>query len=288
MRVALNSGIVVRILVLTTILGPIVLGLFQNVVSIFGQKPYLEIVGLSANPLSTLLIVPGLVTAVITTLFTGIVATAISLVLAFSFCIIFLYKVVKPRKLAIITMLLSAPHVVVAIGLTFLMAPSGWVFRLFAGLSDFGSPPDIFIVNDPFGVSLVVGLVIKEVPFLIFVIIASITQIPVQRNLCEARALGYDLANCWIRVIVPQIWPLVRLPVFVVLAYSLANVEMAVVLGPTNPPVLSVLLMRMFLSPDVTFLAPASAGALLQVLLVLAVFLIFYLLEMWLWKEETH
>ena len=281
MRVALNSGIVVRILVLTIILGPIVLGLFQNVVSIFGQKPYLEIVGLSANPLNTLLIVPGLVTAVITTLFTGIVATAISLVLAFSFCIIFLYKVVKPRKLAIITMLLSAPHVVVAIGLTFLMAPSGWVFRLFASLSDFESPPDIFIVNDPFGVSLVVGLVIKEAPFLIFVIMASITQIPVQRNLCEARALGYDLANCWIRVIVPQIWPLVRLPVFVVLAYSLANVEMAVVLGPTNPPVLSVLLMRMFLSPDVTFLAPASAGALLQVLLVLAVFLIFYLLEMW-------
>ena len=281
MRVALNSGIVVRILVLTTILGPIVLGLFQNVVSIFGQKPYLDIVGLSPNPLHTLLTVPGLVTAVITTLFTGIAATAISLVLAFSFCIIFLYKVVKPRKLAIITMLLSAPHVVVAIGLTFLMAPSGWVFRLFASLSDFESPPDIFIVNDPFGVSLVVGLVIKEVPFLIFVIMASITQIPIQRNLCEARALGYDLANCWIRVIVPQIWPLVRLPVFVVLAYSLANVEMAVVLGPTNPPVLSVLLMRMFLSPDVTFLAPASAGALLQVLLVLAVFLIFYLVEMW-------
>ena len=110
MRVALNSGIVVRILVLTIILGPIVLGLFQNVVSIFGQKPYLEIVGLSANPLNTLLIVPGLVTAVITTLFTGIVATAISIVLAFSFCIIFLYKVVKPRKLAIIKILLSAPH----------------------------------------------------------------------------------------------------------------------------------------------------------------------------------
>ena len=80
MRVALNSGIVVRILVLTTILGPIVLGLFQNVVSIFGQKPYLEMVGLSANPLNTLLIVPGLVTAVITTLLTGIDATAISLV----------------------------------------------------------------------------------------------------------------------------------------------------------------------------------------------------------------
>ena len=281
MRVALNVGIVVQMLILTIILGPIVLGLLQNVASIFGQKPYLEMVGVSANPLNTLLNVPGLATAVLTTLFTGLAATAISIALAFSFCIIFLHKIVQPRKLTIITMLLSAPHVAVAIGLTFLVAPSGWVFRLLAGVLDFETPPDIFIINDPLGVSLVVGLVIKEVPFLIFVILASVTQIPVKRHLCEARALGYDLINCWIRIIVPQTWPLVRLPVFVVLAYSLANVEMAIILGPANPPVLSVLLMRMFLSPDVTLLAPASAGALLQVVLVLAVFVIFYVLEVW-------
>ena len=73
-----------------------------------------------------------------------------------------------------ITMLLSAPHVAVAIGLTFLIAPSGWVFRLIASISN-ENPPDIFI-NDPFGVSLIAGLVVKEVPFLIFVIIASITK----------------------------------------------------------------------------------------------------------------
>ena len=279
MRVALNAGTIVQIFVLTIILGPIFLGLSQNILSIFGQRPYLGIIGLSASPLNTLINVPGLVTAVVTTMFTGMVATAISLALAFSFCIIFLYKVLKPRTLVIITMLLSSPHVAVAIGLTFLMAPSGWVFRLLASVWGFETPPDIFTINDPFGVSLIVGLVIKEVPFLIFVIMASFTQIPVKRHLGEARALGYDPANCWIRIIVPQIWPLVRLPVYVVLAYSLANVEMAIVLGPTNPPVLSVLLMRMFLSPDVTLLAPASAGALLQVLLVLAVFVIFYILE---------
>ena len=40
--VALNSGIVVRILVLTIILGPIVLGLLQNVVSIFGQNKLVD------------------------------------------------------------------------------------------------------------------------------------------------------------------------------------------------------------------------------------------------------
>ena len=280
MRFAFNLGIAVQIFVFVAILGPIFLGLFQNVVSIFGQKAYLDIAGLFANPLHTLLSVPGLSTAVLTSLSTGIIATVISLWLALIFCMIFLQKIVRSGKLAMITMLLSAPHVAVAIGLSFLIAPSGWVFRLIASIANFENPPDIFTINDPFGVSLIAGLVVKEVPFLIFVIIASITQIPVKSHLCEARALGYDLANCWIRIIIPQIWPLIRLPAFVVLAYSLANVEMAVVLGPTNPPVLSVLLMRMFLSPDVTLLAPASVGALLQILLVLFVFLVFYLLEL--------
>ena len=37
MRVALNAGTIVQIFVLTIILGPIFLGLLQNVLSIFGK-----------------------------------------------------------------------------------------------------------------------------------------------------------------------------------------------------------------------------------------------------------
>lgn len=66
----------------------------------------------------------------------------------------------------------------------------------------------------------------------------------------------------------PQVWPLIRLPVMVVLAYSLSVVDMALILGPSNPPTLSVMLLRLFSAPDITQILPASAGALLQAILV--------------------
>ena len=78
MRFAFNLGNAVQIFVFVAILGPIFLGLFQNVVSVFGQKAYLDIAGLSANPMA-LLSVPGLSTAVPISLSTGILATVISL-----------------------------------------------------------------------------------------------------------------------------------------------------------------------------------------------------------------
>lgn len=59
----------------------------------------------------------------------------------------------------------------------------------------------------------------------------------------------------------PQVWPLIRLPVLVVLAYSLSVVDMALILGPSNPPTLAVLLTRLFSDPDLGASCPPWPGA---------------------------
>jgi putative thiamine transport system permease protein len=64
------------------------------------------------------------------------------------------------------------------------------------------------------------------------------------------------------RVILPQAYPLIRLPVFAVLAYSLSVVDMAVILGPSNPPTLAVAVTRWAFAPDTAMLLPAAAAAL--------------------------
>ena len=38
-------------------------------------------------------------------------------------------------------------------------------------------------VNDPAGLALIVGLVVKEVPFLLLVILSALSQIPVRRHM---------------------------------------------------------------------------------------------------------
>ena len=59
----------------------------------------------------------------------------------------------------------------------------------------------------------------------------------------------------------PQLYPALRLPVLIVLGFSLSVVDMALVLGPSNPPVLAVQILRLFSAPDPAMAQPASALA---------------------------
>jgi putative thiamine transport system permease protein len=147
------------------------------------------------------------------------------------------------------------------------LAPSGWIARLLAVPLGWNRPPDLASVNDPLGLALMLGLMVKEVPFLLLVMLSALTQVPVAQLLATGRSLGYGRAAVWLGVIMPQVWPLIRLPVMVVLAYALSVVDMALILGPSNPPTLAVLLTRLFGDPDLAMLLPASAGGVVQLAL---------------------
>lgn len=98
--------------------------------------------------------------------------------------------------------------------------------------------------------------------------LAGLRQILLSRHLRGARALGLPEAHIWLTLIAPQLWPLIRLPVLVVLAYSMLVVDVAMILGPANPPTLVVMLTRLYGDPDLTRLLPAAAGSVLQLGLV--------------------
>jgi putative thiamine transport system permease protein len=87
-----------------------------------------------------------------------------------------------------------------------------------------------------------------------------------------ARSLGYGPVQAWLKVVLPQVYPQIRLPVYAVLAYALSVVDMAIVLGPSTPPTLSALILRWFNDPDLATRFQAAAGAMLQLgIVVLAI-----------------
>jgi putative thiamine transport system permease protein len=137
-----------------------------------------------------------------------------------------------------------------------------------------------------------IGLILKEMPFLLLVILSALSQIDVRRQLAAARSLGYGRGVAWIKIIMPQVWPLIRLPVYVVLAYALSTVDMAIILGPSNPPTLAVAVARWYSDPDPAMFLPASAGAVMQGVTVVAAISILWLGEAlfskagrwWLWR----
>src|SRR3546814_16579159 len=81
------------------------------------------------------------------------------------------------RASAVLPFRLAPPHAAIAIGFAFLILPSGWIARLLSpGLSGWQHPPDLLIVQDPHGIALVLGLVLKEVPYLLLMTLAALNQ----------------------------------------------------------------------------------------------------------------
>ncbi len=261
----------VPVLTLTLFLGPVVAGLAGTLLPAFGYLPSLGGDQLSLDAWRRLLAVPGLHKAVGVTLLTGLGSTVLVLALT---VLVFASGHGTPafdRAKRAMTPVLAVPHLAMAIGLAFLLAPSGWIARLVSPwLTGWHTPPDVALVQGPLGIALTLGLVIKETPFLLLMTLAALGQVRADDQLRMARSLGYGPVQAWLKVVFPLIYPQIRLPIYAVLAFSLSVVDMAMVLGPTTPPTLAPLILRWFNDPELTMRFQAAAGAVLQVVIVLA------------------
>ena len=248
---------------------PVAAGVLGTVLPAFGYLPALGGRDLSLEPWRRLFAAPGFVTALRLTLTTGFVATLLSLGLCLAFCASFMGTRLFGSAQRLVAPLLAIPHAALAIGFSFLVAPSGWLVRLLSPwATGWERPPDLTLIQDPWGAAMVVALVMKEAPFLFLMTLAALTQTTARANLTLGRTLGYGPGRAWFRFVLPLVYRQIRLPVLAVLAYSLSAVEVALVLGPTTPPPLAPLVLRWFADPDLLTRFQAAAGAVLQLLLV--------------------
>lgn len=246
-------------------LAPIVAGLIGTWLPAVGIFPALGGHEFSLAGWRELFAYPGLGSALRLTLTSGILSTFLSLVLVIGFVACCSERKSFQALRRLIAPLLAVPHVAIAIGLAFLIAPSGWLVRLFSPwATGWTTPPDIASVQDPYGFALTLGLVIKEMPFLFLMTLAALHQTHADRRLAIARSLGYGPVTAWIKVVLPAIYPQIRLPIYAVLAFSLSVVDMALILAPTTPPPLAVLVLRWFNDPDLSMRFVAAACASLQ------------------------
>jgi putative thiamine transport system permease protein len=258
-------------LTLALFLVPIAAGLIGTLLPAFGYLPAIGRETFSLAPWRELFETPGIGRTLYLTLFVGVVTTLAALVLAAGFCALTLDRPFFRRLQAAITPLLATPHVAIAFGFAFLILPSGWVARLLSPeLTGWDNPPALVTVRDPYGLSFVVGLLLKEVPYLILMMVGASAQVAARETIAAARALGYGPAKAWLAVVLPRIYPQIRLPVYAVLAFSLSVVDVALVLAPGTPPPLAVLATRWFADYDLGMYPRAAAAAVLQLAAVAA------------------
>ena len=256
-------------LVLLLLLGPVTAGLVGTLLPAFGHLPVVGAFGPSLEPWRRLLADPALGSAVAVSVLSGTLATLLAVVLALGTVAA---ADLQPRfgwlRRAMLPVL-AVPHAAAAVGLAFLLAPSGWLARLVSPWpSGWEHPPDWATVQDPYGLALTLGLVVKETPFLVLMAWAARAELGGERQLAQARTLGYAPAAAWCRIVLPRLYARIRLPIFAVLAFGLSVVDMALILGPSAPPTLAALVLRWSTDPDLQTRLVAAAGACLQVGLV--------------------
>jgi putative thiamine transport system permease protein len=259
------------LLTLALFLAPIAAGIVGTALPAFGYMPALGLTTPSLQPWRELAATPGIGASMRLTLVAGIGATVLSLLLAIGFCATAHGRPWMARLERALAPLLATPHAAIAIGFAFLILPSGWIARAISPeLTGWTRPPALVTVRDPYGLSLIAGLLLKEAPYLILMIVGASAQAKVRDSVATARALGYGPAKAWIAAALPRIYPQIRLPVFAVLAFSLSVVDVALVLGPGTPPTLAVQATRWFLDYDLTLYPRAAAAAMLQLFIVIA------------------
>ncbi|AOV96907.1 ABC transporter permease [Edwardsiella hoshinae] len=183
----------------------------------------------------------------------------------------------RRRHRLIPALLLAAPHIALATGLLMLLAPTGLLWRLLAPLFAWRQPPDLALPNDPYALSLMLLLLLKETPFFYLLALAQAERCGAMQQLGVAAALGYPPRQGWWRIVVPQLLPGLRLPMFCVLAFSLSALDLALLLGPQRPYLFAQLLWQWISDGEQGGLA--ALGALLLLLLNALALLISYASE---------
>jgi putative thiamine transport system permease protein len=245
--------------------GPILAGLAGTLLPAFGYLPALGGYALSLDAFRMLAAQPGLLDSALVSLVTGLASAGLSLLIVMFFTAAWAGTRAFARVQHLISPLLSVPHAAAAFGLAFLIAPSGMIARVLSpDMTGWQTPPDILIVNDPMGLSLIAGLTIKEIPFLLLITLAALPQAKLGQSRALVASLGYGRIAGFLFGVWPTVYRQIRLGVFAVIAFATSVVDVAAILGPTSPAPLAVRLVGWMSDPDLSMRFLASAGAVLQ------------------------
>jgi len=255
-------GPILTILLLT---GPIAFGLAGTVLPALGFLPALGGMELTLAHFRDLFFEPAIMMSAGLSLLAGLVTALFSLTAVMLFVAGFAGTRAFGRVQHLVSPLLSLPHAAAAFALVFLIAPSGMLARLISPeITGWQRPPDLLIVNDPMGISMMAGLIVKEIPFLLLMTLAALPQVPFREARMLTGSLGYGRVAGFLFGIWPAIYRQIRLPVFAVIAFASSVVDVGMILGPTRPAPLAVRLVEWMNDPDLSMRYLASAGALLQ------------------------
>jgi len=262
------------ICVLVVCVLPMIPGVAGVLLSAFGYIPPIGLTQLSLTGFYNVFDWNGVWLSIGLTLFTSLFSSYLACFITFAVLQRCWQRQGWKRIEWLLSPLLAMPHVAFAIGFAFLFSPTGMGARMLSAAfgNDWlthGSELS-WLVKDPYGLGLALALAVKEVPFLLLMSIPILSQLKIDQITKVSASLGYSPQQMWWKCIFPQWFSKMRFPMLAVIAYSLSVVDVALIIGPTNPPTFSVLVWQWFNEPDLNQLPRAAAGAVILLMIASA------------------
>ncbi|MGI8856889.1 MAG: ABC transporter permease [Thermomicrobiales bacterium] len=184
---------------------------------------------------------PDLIAAVLVSLRISAASTGIALVISTGMALLLRRRLRGDGFVRVLFQLpLPIPHLVGAVGITFLVAQSGLIARLLNAVGVLGDRSQFpLLVGDRFGIGIILVYVWKEVPFITLLLLAALAGIGDQAEEA-ARTLG---ASAWQRfrhVLLPLLLPAMLSASLIVFAFTFGAFEVPYVMGRTYPKALPV------------------------------------------------
>ncbi|MDR6311144.1 ABC-type uncharacterized transport system YnjBCD permease subunit/ABC-type uncharacterized transport system YnjBCD ATPase subunit [Klebsiella variicola] len=144
-----------------------------------------------------------------------------------------LWPSLRWRRLASrLPLLLAVPHLALATAALLLFAEGGWIWQWLPLLT----PP-----LDRYGIGLGLTMALKESAFVLWVIYGLLGEKRLADQATALKSLGYGRWQCLRWLVLPALLPALGMVLLAATAWSLSAVDVALVLGPGNPPTLAVL-----------------------------------------------
>ena len=264
----------------TLVIIPIIFGFIGFFLPSFGYFPILGKSEFNLNYFHLSFNIAGISKSIILSLFTGLVSTLLALFFS-QVILLYLFKTRAYNYIKIIiSPLIALPHITMAIGLIFLFSPSGLFFRLISPwLTGFDRPPNIFIMPDEYGLFLILGLILKEIPFFILVSLSALQEFSAKKIFDLGKSLQNSNFSSWCILIFPLIYKKIRFVIFIVIAFTASVVDMSLILAPSTPSTLAIRILQTYQSSDADSLFIASNLALIQLFIIIILLLFWMVLE---------
>lgn len=226
-------------------------GVSQAIVQSLGRQPLLGETDWSLDAYRETFADPAFRASIGLTLRVTVISTTLATVAGVAIAVA-VRRVARRGMTTLLQSTLAVPHLVAALCIGLLLAPSGSVSRLGSAVglvSEASAFPEI--TGDAFGWGIIASYTWKEAPFIAIVALAAMSQHVVDLE-NAARTLGAGAWRRFTAVTLPMIAPPVAAASLLVMAFAAASYEVPRLLGRPFPATLPVVAFERFRDSDLT------------------------------------